>query len=215
MKAIFAIVKRLLASNAISYIVTLLMVLCATSSGDTVLSNGNYTWLLAVMTPFFFVFYDYAKLMHLGASKKDYCIGCLISYGILAFGISLVNTLIHMLIDPVYPARAVINMMDVCKWTGNNIVVAALQQMFFLLLVMIFLHVLLSMQLYWYGWLTDAALVAIVCIFTPIAALRSVLSNFFQVIMINGNAFLQIGFCLLLSAALSCVGLYVLKRKTL
>ena len=32
MKAIFAIVKRLLASNAISYIVTLLMVLCATSS---------------------------------------------------------------------------------------------------------------------------------------------------------------------------------------
>ena len=215
MKAIFAIVKRLLASNKISFIITALVVLCATSSGDVVLSNGNYAWLLAVMTPFFFVFYDYTKLMHLGANKRDYYSGCLISYGVLALGISLINTLIHLLIDPVYPAQAVINMMDVCKWTENGTWIAGVQQMFFLLLVMIFLHVLLSMQAHWYGWLTDAVLVAIICVFTPIPALRSVLSNFFQVIMLNGNAFLHIGICLLLSAALSFAGLWVLKRKTI
>lgn len=72
MTAIFAVVKRLLASNKVSYIITVLVVLCATSAGDVVLSNGNYTWLLAVLTPFFFVYYDFTKLMHLGASKKDY-----------------------------------------------------------------------------------------------------------------------------------------------
>ena len=218
MKATFAIVKRLLASNKISFIIMALVVLCATSSGDVVLSNGNYTWLLAVMTPFFsffFVFYDYTKLMHLGASKRDYFFGCLISYGVLALGISLINTLIHLLIDPVYPAQAVINMMDVCKWTENGIIIAGVQQMFFLLLVMIFLHVLLSMQPHWYGWLTDAVLVAIISIFTPIAALRGILSGFFQIIMLNGNALLHIGICLLLSAALSFAGLLVLKRKTL
>ena len=215
MKATFAIVKRLLASNKISFIITALVVLCATSSGDVVLSNGNYTWLLAVMTPFFFVFYDYTKLMHLGASKRDYFFGCLISYGVLALGISLINTLIHLLIDPVYPAQAVVNMMDVCKWTENGIIIAGVQQMFFLLLVMIFLHVLLSTQPHWYGWLTDAILVAIICIFTPIAALRGILSVFFQIIMLNGNALLHIGICLLLSAALSFAGLLVLKRKTL
>ena len=215
MKATFAIVKRLLASNKISFIIMALVVLCATSSGDVVLSNGNYTWLLAVMTPFFFVFYDYTKLMHLGASKRDYFFGCLISYSILALGISLINTLIHLLIDPVYPAQVVINMMDVCKWTENGIFIAGVQQMFFLLLVMIFLHVLLSMQPHWYGWLTDAILVAIISIFTPIAALRGILSGFFQIIMLNGNALLHIGICLLLSAALSFAGLLVLKRKTL
>lgn len=215
MKSTFAVVKRLLASNKVSYIITALVVLCATSSGDVVLSNGNYAWLLAVMTPFFFVFYDYTKLMHLGANKRDYYSGCLISYGVLALGISQINTLIHLLIDPVYPAQAVINMMDVCKWTENGTWIAGVQQMFFLLLVMIFLHVLLSMQPHWYGWLTDAVLVAIICVFTPIPALRSVLSNFFQVIMLNGNAFLHIGICLLLSAALSFAGLWVLKRKTI
>ena len=215
MTAVFAIVKRLLASNKISFIITALVVLCATSSGDVVLSNGNYTWLLAVLTPFFFVFYDFTKLMHLGTSKRDYFFGSLICYGFLAFCISLVNTVIHLLIDPVYPAQTVINLMDVCKWTENGIIVAALQQMFFLLLVMIFLHVLLSMQTHWYGWLTDALLVAIICIFTPIAPLRAVLSGFFQIIMLNSNAVLHIGICLLLSAALSLGGLVVLKRKTL
>ena len=215
MKAVFAVVKRLLASNKISFILTALVVLCATSSGDVVLSNGNYTWLLAVLTPFFFVFYDFSKLMHLGASKKDYFVGCLISYAFLAFCISLVNTIVHLLIDPLYPARTVINLMDVCRWTENGILVAGLQQMCFLLLVMVFLHVLLSMQAHWYGWLTDAVLVAIICIFTPIAPLRSVLAGFFQIIMLNGSAPLHIGVCLLLSAALSLGGLVVLKRKTL
>lgn len=215
MKAIFATVKRLLASNKISYIITALVVICATSSGDVVLSNGNYTWLLAVLTPFFFLFYDFTKLIHLGASKKDYYLGCLIGYGFLAFCISLVNTVIHLWIDPIYSAETVINLMDVCKWTENGIIVAGLQQMFFLLLVMIFLHVLLSMQTHWYGWLTDALLVAIICIFTPIAPLRAILAGFFQMIMLNGNALLHICICLLLSAALSLGGLVVLKRKTL
>lgn len=215
MRARSAIVKRLLASNKISFIITAVVVLCATSSGDVVLSNGNYTWLLAVMTPFFFVFYDFKKLMHLGANKKDYFSGCMIRYVVLTFFTSLVNTLIHLLIDPAYSASTVINMMDVCKWTENGIVIAGLQQMFFLLLVMVFLHVLLSMQTHWYGWLTDAILVAIICIFTPIAPLRAVLAGFFRIIMINGNALLHISSCLVLNAALALGGLAVLKRKTL
>ena len=215
MTAIFSIVKRLLSSKKISFILTAIVVLCATSSGEVALSNGNYTWLLAVLTPFFFVFYDFTKLMHLGASKRDYFFGCLISYGFLALCISLVNTVVHVLIDPVYPAQTVINLMDVCRWTENGVLVAGLQQMFFLLLVMIFLHVLLSMQTHWYGWLTDTVLVAVICVFTPIAPLRAVLGGFFQIIMFNGSAVLHIGVCLLLSAAFSLAGLAVLKRKAL
>lgn len=215
MTAIFAIIKRLLASNKISFIITAIVVLCATSSSDVVLSNGNYTWLLAVLTPFLFVFYDFTKLMHLGTSKKDYFFGCLVSYGLLSCCISFANTFLHLLVDPMYPAKTVINMMDVCKWTENGIFLAGLQQIFFLLLVMVFLHLLLSLQSHWYGWLTDAVIVAIVCIFTPIAPLRGILAGFFQVIMFNSNAILHICICLLLSTVFSLGGLAVLKRKTL
>ena len=217
MTAILAIIKRLFASNKVSFIITAVVVLCATTSGDsqTALSNGNYTWLLAIMTPFLFVFYDYTKLMHLGTSKKDYFLGSLSSYGLMALLVSLANTAIHLLIDPFNRTQTVINMMDLCGWTANGMVVAFMQQTVFLLLTMILLHVLLSMQPYWYGWLTDGILVAVVCVFTPIAPLRHILAGFFNVIMFNSNAPLHIGICLLLSTALSLIGLTVLKRKTL
>ena len=215
MKAIFAIARRLLASDKISLILTALVALCATSSGTVVLSNGNYTWLPAVLSPFFFVYYDYRRLLYLGASKRDYGLACLASYGLLALAISLVNTAFHLLIDPLYPARTVVNLMDVCRWTENGIFVAGVQQMCFLFLVMIFLHVLLSMQDHWYGWLADAVLAAIICIFTPIAPLRALLAGFFRAVLLNENAAAHIGLCLALSAALSLAGLAVLKRKTL
>lgn len=217
MTAIFAIIKRLFASNKVSFIITAVVVLCATTSGDSkiALSNGNYTWLLVVMTPFFFVFCDYTKLMYLGTSKKDYFLGSLASYGLTALVISFVNTAIHVLIDPLNHTQTVINMMDLCGWIANGMFVAFLQQTIFLLLTMIFLYVLLSMQPYWYGWLTDGVLVAIICIFTPVASLRHILAGFFKVIMFNSNALLHIGVCLLLCTILSLIGITVLKRKTL
>lgn len=193
------------------------MVVCATTSGDSAiaLSNGNYTWLLAALTPFFFVFYDFKKLMHLGANKKDFYVGALVGYGLLALFISLVNTGIHLLIDPLNRTQTVLNLMDVCGWTENNIFVAFLQQAVFLFLILVFLHVLLSMQPHWYGWLTDAILISIICIFTPIAPLRGILAGFFKLVMLNPNALIHIGICLVLSALLAAAGLIVLKRKTL
>ncbi|NFS29980.1 hypothetical protein FDF12_09160 [Clostridium botulinum] len=217
MTAIIAIVKRMLASNKISFIITAAVVFCATTSGDSAiaLSNGNYTWLLAIMTPFFFVYYDYTKLMHLGMSKKDYFTGSLISYSLLAIIISTVNTAIHLLIDPLNQTQTVVNLMSLCGWTKNGLFIAFFQQTCFLFLIMVFLHVLLTMQPYWYGWLTDGVLVAIICIFTPIAPLRHILAGFFKIIMMNSHALPHIFVCLLLSAILSGIGLVVLKRKTL
>lgn len=217
MKVTFAVIKRLFASNKVSFILTAVVVLCATTSGDSniALSNGNYTWLLAVMTPFLFVCYAFTKLIHLGTSKKDYFTGCLAGYGLMALAVSLANTGIHILIDPLNRTQTVINMMDLCGWTVNGTLIAFLQQAIFLLLTMIFLHVLLSMQPYWYGWLADGVLTAVICIFPPFAPLRRLLAGFFKVVMFNRNAPLHIGVCLLLCTILSLIGLTVLKRKTL
>lgn len=47
MTAILAIIKRLFASNKVSFIITAVVVICATTSGDSkiALSNGNYTYV--------------------------------------------------------------------------------------------------------------------------------------------------------------------------
>lgn len=217
MKPVFTVTKRLLASNRISFLITALVVLLATTSADSpiALSRGNYAWLLAVTSPFFFVFYDYTKLVHLGATKKDYYLGSLAGYGVLAFLMSAVNTLIRLVIDPLNRDQTVVNLMDVCGWWQNGPILAAVQQFLFLLLVMVFLHVLLSVQPYWYGWLADALLAAVVCVFTPIAPLRGLLSKFFGAVMLNGNAQSHLGICLVLTAVFALLGLEALKRKTI
>ena len=189
MKQVFAITGRLLAGNIVSYIITAVIVISAVSSGDIVISNGNYTWLLALLSPFFFVFRDFRKLINIGACKKDYFISSLLSYGILALSISLAK--------------------------DNGIIIAFIQQACFLMLVMTFLHVLLSMQTKWYGWLTVILLIAVICIFTPFAPLRSLLAGFFRIIMMNSNAFQHIFASVFLTALLSLSGVLILKRREL
>ena len=217
MKPVFTVTKRLLASNRISFLITALVVLLATTSADSpiALSRGNYTWMLAVTSPFFFVFYDYTKLVHLGATKKDYYLGSLAGYGVLAFLMSAVNTLIRLVIDPLNREQTVVNLMDVCGWWQNGPILAAVQQFLFLLLVMVFLHVLLSVQPYWYGWFADALLAAVVCVFTPIVPLRGLLSKFFGAVMLNGNALSHLGICLVLTVVFALLGLEALKRRTI
>lgn len=215
MRSVRAVTGRLLSSGKLVYLITIIIVLCATSSGDTVLSNGNYAWIAAVMCPFFFVYYDFKKLMRLGAGRGDYYLGSLLAYAILAVAISFLNSLVHLVIDPLYGSRTVINLMDVCGWTENGIVIAALQQALFLFLGMVFLHVLLSMQWHWYGWLADAAIIAVICVFTPIAPLRGVLVAFFRLVMLNANALVHIVTCVGLGALIAALGTLVLRRMPL
>lgn len=118
-------------------------------------------------------------------------------------------------VDPLNHTQTVVNLMELCGWTENGIIIAFLQQTLFLALVMIFLHVLLSMQPYWYGWVADVILTAVICVFTPIAPLRHVLSAFFAAVMFNSNSLLHIVICTVLSMLLAAAGLAVLKRKTL
>ncbi len=217
MKSTVAVIKRLFASNRVIFIITAVVMLAATTSADSefALSRGNYAWLLALMTPFIFVFYDYLKLMYLGSSKKDFYRGSMISYCVIAVLISVINTGIFVLIDSQNQTQIVINLMQVCGWTQNGIVVAMLQQAFFLLLAMVSLHTILFMQTNWYGWLTDIIIVAIICIFTPISPLRTLLAGFFKIIMFNSNALLHIAVCLVGSIVIISAGMAVLKRKTL
>lgn len=215
MKRLSSITARLLMSNKISYIITAAVILCATSSGNVVISNGNYTWLLAIMSPFFFVYYDFPKLVHLGAGKRDYLLSCIAAYLMLAVASSLMNTLIHLLIDPLYNAETVINLMDACLWTENGIVSAFFSQTVFLFLVMMFLHLLLSIQRCWYGWLADVLIIAVISIFTPIESLRHLLSSFFHLIMINGSTFTMISSDLALIALSALLSLLALRKMEL
>ena len=134
MSAINAVVKRILSSNRLSFIITFVVVLCAVSSKDSsvALSNGNYFWLASLFIPFFSVLYAVPRLLHLGAEKRDCYIGSLCSYCVIALVVSLLNTFVCLFIDSINKSQTVINLMNVCRWMENGVIIAFLQQAVFL-----------------------------------------------------------------------------------
>lgn len=217
MKPIWGVTKRNFASSLVAFIITIVVVVLATTSPDSTfaISRGNYTWIYLAMLPFFVVFGNFKKLLNLNANKKSYYLGAILTYAISALIISSVNTLIHLTIDNLNTTQTVINLMELCGWWNNGIMVAFIQQFIFLFMSAIFLHVLLSMQPYWYGWLVDGIIIAILCIFIPIAPLRKLLVSFFQLIMFNSTAWLHIIVCILACLIFYLIGLAVIKRKSI
>ena len=215
MRAISAVVKRILSSNRLSFIITFVVVLCAVSSKDSsvALSNGNYFWLASLFIPFFSVLYAVPRLLHLGAEKRDCYIGSLCSYCVIALVVSLLNTFVCLFIDPINKSQTVINLMNVCRWMENGVIIAFLQQAVFLLLLMLFIHVMIELQHFWFGWLIDILLVAGLSVSMPIAPLRSMVASFFSIIMVNSNAIIQISSCLILSVLFAFISLVLIKRK--
>ena len=218
MSAINAVVKRILSSNRLSFIITFVVVLCAVSSKDSsvALSNGNYFWLASLFIPFFSVLYAVPRLLHLGAEKRDCYIGSLCSYCVIALVVSLLNTFVCLFIDSINKSQTVINLMNVCRWMENGVIIAFLQQAVFLLLLlllMLFIHVMIELQYFWFGWLIDILLVAGLSVSMPIAPLRSMVASFFSIIMVNGNAIIQISSCLILSVLFAFISLVLIKRK--
>ncbi|MGO0861711.1 hypothetical protein, partial [Clostridioides difficile] len=122
MKAKIAIIKRNFSSALVALIITLIVVILSTTSSTSsiAISRGNYTWLYIIMLPFFVVFYNFKKLINLGASKKDYYIGSMGLYLLSAIVVSLANTVIHISIDKWNTSQTVVNLMDLCGWWQNG-----------------------------------------------------------------------------------------------
>ena len=110
-------------------------------------------------------------------------------------------------------SQTVINLMNVCRWMENGVIIAFLQQAVFLLLLMLFIHVMIELQHFWFGWLIDILLVAGLSVSMPIAPLRSMVASFFSIIMVNGNTIIQISSCLILSVLFAFTSLVLIKRK--
>ena len=187
--------------------------------GNMTVSFGNYLFLLVILSAIFIPSMNFRKIMNLGGKRVDFFQGCAVTYAIMAAAVSLVCVILYYTYD-----RFVVSLlynggtMDVLYWfgwIGNGVVVAFIQQFAFLLLFSVFLHTLVAAQDKWYGWAADVLIVAIISVFTPIAPLRASLVWFFNLIIFNSSAILQIASCLILAIAVYALNRPILARKAI
>lgn len=220
---VLAIIKINFMQLKLAYIFTaiIFLLICGdiiiqngSNPGNRSVSAGNYLYLLIIFTAILIPTINFKKFMHLNARKIDFYWGTFFNYIAFSAAVSVLNSAIFYVADKLFGARITIwNLVKIFEWSNNGMMLAFLQQFAFLLLTAVFIHTLTSMQTFWFGWTIDAVLVAVISIFTPIAPLKAVLAGFFNIIIFNSNACLQIIACLGLSAAIYALYYVVLLRK--
>lgn len=224
---------------SIIFVQSIVYTIIATSSksaGEQLqISSGNYFWLLIIMAAIFIPTRNFRRIVNLGGKRDGFLWGSLSCYAILAGAVTIANTFFYYtyerflistgyyegyeafiqntaLMDNHYIS---VNLIEVFGWIGNGAVLAFVQQFAFLFLLASVIHTLTAMQDKWYGWVTDAIIAAILGVFIPIAPLRAWLIRFFNLIIFNSNAFMQIVACILLAIAVYALSKPIFERKTI
>lgn len=205
------------------YIITAVTVIAGTSnliqylvnpSNNKYVDSANYLYLAVILASIFIPALNFRKIMHLNGKKLDFYWGTLINYVMISAVVSLANITLFLMCKSIFGTRLIIwNTVELFGWMRHGVAVAFLQQFFFLLLLAIVIHTLTSMQNFWFGWVTDIVLAAIISVFTPIPVLRNALIWIFNMIIFNRYAAVQIISCFVLSTVIYALYLSVLKRE--
>lgn len=185
--------------------------------GNISVAAGNYLYLLPLFMGIFVTASNFPKLMNLGGKRMDFFISSVVTFAPVAAAVSLISLVSHLTVDRLLLSTGhfggILDLYEVFGFINHGPVVAFFQMTAFLLLIAVTAHTLTLVQGRRSGWAVDAALIIIVGVFTPIAPLRAVLIGFFNLIIFNNNALMQIAACVVLSAAVYGVSLIPIKNR--
>ncbi|MDF2986627.1 MAG: putative rane protein [Eubacterium sp.] len=178
------------------------------------ISSGDNLLLVLILAAILIPAVNFRKIMHLNGRKIDFFWACIINYTIISALLSVIILVLNLTIDKTMRSVFEIwDIIDIFGWTNNGIFIAFFRQYAFYLLLAVVLHTLTSIQTFWWGWVIDVIIVAIISVFTPIAALRQLLVDFFSLIIFNTNPIAHIAVCFSLAAGIYALNIPILSRK--
>ncbi|MDR1443361.1 MAG: hypothetical protein LBI94_00615 [Treponema sp.] len=184
---------------------------------NEVVAMGNYLYLFPLCMAIFVPAQNFQRLMNLGGTRLDFFKSSLLTYAPAAAVGSLASVILNLTIDKwMVSSGAIAGVLDLLTVFGfmeRGPAAAFFQMTVFLLLTACTVHMLTLIQGRWYGWVTDALIIAVISVFTPIASLRAVLVWFFTMIIFHDAAAVQILSCLLCGAAVYGLSLIPVRSR--
>ncbi|SIS15289.1 hypothetical protein SAMN05878482_1257 [Peribacillus simplex] len=212
-KLSYFIFLALIGLQLISYMIN--NIFNKSNEGGFSLSFGFYAYIIIILSAMLIPARNFEKIMNFNVKKLDYMKGSVINYVVFALIISLFTVLCYLYLDKLLPVgnSFVANPFGVFGWDNNGVIIAFVRQFVFMLMVALVVHTLTTIQGTWYGWLTDIMIVAVICVFTPIASLRKVLVSIFDTLIFTPNAAIQITSCLGVSVVVYILCVLAVSRK--
>jgi hypothetical protein len=227
MKIINGIVGINIRQSKSAYIITAILILAAIANEivlsvvfgphDTnMMALNNYLYILPLLIAIFVPARNFSKLINLGAKRMDFFKSSAFTYLYAAAAVTAASLALELIFGGMARTNAdwLLSLFEVFGFMRNGPAAAYFQMAAFLLLFCCVLHTLTLVQGRWYGWALDAAIIAVISVFTPIAPLRTALGWFFTMIIFHDSALVQILSCLVLGAVVYAASLIPLTSKT-
>lgn len=214
-QTVWKIMIPVLLMGIVNYI--LFLAIPSNAEDNSTVAIGNFLYLLPALMAILIPAQNFSKMMNLGGKRKDFFKGCILSYTLVVAIVTAISIVLNKTIDRVVFKRegSVMDLLDIFGFMENGIIVAFFQMTAFLILFCCVAHTLTLIQSHLYGWIADVIIIAIISVFTPIASLRASLIWFFNMIIFNNIAIVQIISCLVLAVVIYCLSIIPIKSKSI
>ncbi|MNJ47998.1 hypothetical protein D3C77_431770 [compost metagenome] len=155
----------------------------------------------------------YQRIVHLGASRKQYFWGLQFVYAVWAAAIALFNCLWPMVQVNVLHKNTV-NLVETFRWNEFGLAGSFLYQTIFYLMVMALLSMLVSGYYHFTGWLVWALFIVAIPTGTAIPSLRVHVASFFEALLFNNSLLTGVGFNLMLFFLFAAGGWFFTRGRT-
>ncbi|MEK4054848.1 hypothetical protein MHB84_14730 [Paenibacillus sp. FSL F4-0087] len=183
------------------------------SSQNTGIADGNLLLLILLIFAIVLPLSYYNRIVHLGASRKQYFFGLQFVYIVWAVAIALFNSLWSVLEVNVLHKNTV-NLIEAFHWNEFGVVGSFLYQTIFYLMTMALLSMLISGYHHIAGWLLWVLFIVAIPTGTAIPALRAHVVSFFEALLFNSSLLKGVGFNLVLFIVFVAGGWFFTKGRT-
>lgn len=183
------------------------------SGQDIGLADGNLLLLILLLIAIVLPLSYFKRIVHLGASRKQYFWGLQFVYAVWAAAIALFNSLWPLMEDHVFHKNT-LNLIKAFHWNDFGVVGSFLYQSVFYLMVMALLGMLVSGYHHYIGWLLWGLVIAAIPIGTAIPSLRVHVVSFFKALLFNDSLLVGVGFNLGLFLLFLAGGWFFTRERT-
>ncbi|WP_048749404.1 hypothetical protein [Paenibacillus sp. P22] len=183
------------------------------SSQNSVLSDGNLLLLILLLFAIVLPLGYYSRIVHIGASRKQYFWGLQFVYAVWAAALALFNCLWPMLEANVFHKNTV-DLVEAFHWNEFGVAGSFFYQTVFYLMSMALLSMLVSGFRHFAGWLLWALFIVAIPTGTAIPELRAHVVSFFEALLFNRSLLEGVGFNLVLYFVFVAGGWLFTRRRT-
>lgn len=177
------------------------------------LADGNLLLLILLLISIVLPLSYYKRIVHLGASRKQYFMGLQLVYAVWAAVIALFNSLWpYVEVNVIH--KNTINLIHAFHWNEFGIIGSFIYQFFFYLMVMALFSMLVSGYYHYAGWLVWALFIVAIPTGTAIPSLRVHVVSFFDALLFNDSLLVGVGFNLVLFVVFVAGGWFFTRGRT-